>query len=66
MAPVATTDTHLLLAAEVAEQLRITEEHVYRLARRGDLPCRRVGRLVRFTKSDIERFVGSLSAVSAK
>ena len=38
----------LLLAAEAAAILRVTENRVYELAKRGVLPCVRIGRQVRF------------------
>lgn len=50
-------DTQLLLAAEVAELLRITEEHVYRMARRQELPCVRWGKFVRFDRNDIDNYI---------
>lgn len=47
----------LLLAEEVAQMLRIPEEHVYRLARRGEISSVRLGRYVRFTATAVESFV---------
>lgn len=49
----------LLLADEVAQMLRIPEEHVYRLARRGEISSVRLGRYVRFTASAVDNFVKS-------
>lgn len=47
----------LLLADEVSQLLRIPTEHVYRLARRGDLASVRMGRYVRFTNDSVESYV---------
>ena len=45
------TRTDVLSTREVAELLGIPRSTVYELARRGDLPARRVGRLARDTAS---------------
>lgn len=43
----------VLTAEQVAVLLQIKAEQVYRLARHGDLPCVRIGRLVRFRRSTV-------------
>ncbi len=43
----------LLTAAEAAEILTVREATVYDMARRGDLPCVKIGRLVRFVEADV-------------
>ena len=48
------TAADVLTAAEVAALLRISVSAVYRMADRGDLPCSRLGRTVRFVRQDIE------------
>lgn len=47
----------LLDKKKVAEILNTTPRHVMDLARRGELPSLKVGRLVRFRPKDIERFI---------
>jgi putative molybdopterin biosynthesis protein len=49
--------------AEVATMLALPKSTVYELARRGELPCARFGRTVRFLRDDIEqRLRGAQSA----
>lgn len=48
---------HLLTAAEVAEQLRVSTMTVYRLIRRGDLAAVRVGRNYRVRERDLTTFL---------
>lgn len=47
----------LLTAQEVADQLAVSKQHVYALARQGKLPRVMVGDSVRFDPSDIGRFI---------
>ena len=49
----------LLTVREVAELLRINEKTVYEWARRGTLPCFRVGNRLRFDPHDITRWLAS-------
>lgn len=49
----------LYTADEVAEALVISETLVRQLTLDGELPCRRIGRLVRYTIADIEMFIAS-------
>lgn len=49
----------LLMAEEVSQLLRIPTEHVYRLARRGELSSVRMGRYVRFTTESVNQYVNS-------
>ena len=48
---------HLLTAAEVADQLRVSTMTVYRLIRRGELPAVRVGRNYRVRSGDLAAFL---------
>ncbi|TET47116.1 DNA-binding protein [candidate division TA06 bacterium] len=50
-------EEQLLNKKEVAELLHTTTRHVMDLARRGDLPSLKVGRLIRFRRKDIEKFI---------
>ncbi len=45
----------VLTAAQVAQLLSLPKSTVYALAKRGELPCARLGRTVRFVRDDIER-----------
>lgn len=49
----------LFTAEEVANALVISETLVRQLTLDGELPCRRIGRLVRYTIADIEMFIAS-------
>lgn len=51
------TRDEVLTAAEVAELLRLPRSTVYELAPRGVLPTARLGRTLRFVRSDVERRV---------
>lgn len=47
----------LFTAEEAAAALSVSETLVRQLTLTGDLPCRRIGRLVRYAAADIEAFV---------
>jgi excisionase family DNA binding protein len=49
----------LTTAEWVADKLGIPLPSIYDYARRGVLPCVRVGKLVRFCPSDIESFIAT-------
>lgn len=57
--PSAALPRALFTAEEVAESLSISETLVRQLTLDGHLPCRRIGRLVRYAPSDIDAFVAS-------
>ena len=44
-------------AEEVADALAVSETLVRQLTLEGTLPCRRIGRLVRYATADIELFI---------
>jgi excisionase family DNA binding protein len=52
-------DEELTTVEWVAQKLRVPISSIYDYARRGVLPCVRVGKLVRFRPSDIESFISS-------
>ncbi len=52
----------LFTAAEVAEALAISETLVRQLTLAGELPCRRIGRLVRYTLADLDTFIDGYDA----
>jgi excisionase family DNA binding protein len=43
-----------MTASEVSDLLGVPKSTVYELARRGELPCARLGRTVRFVRYEIE------------
>lgn len=48
------TRDDVMTASQVADVLSLPKSTVYELARRGELPCARLGRAVRFVRDDIE------------
>lgn len=48
------TREDVMTATEVAAMLALPRSTVYELARRGELPCARLGRTIRFLRDDIE------------
>lgn len=42
---------------ELAEMLQVTDMTIYRLVRRGKLPCYNIGRAKRFRRDDVETFL---------
>lgn len=48
------TRTDVMTAREVAELLSLPVSTVYEFARRGVLPCARLGRTIRFVRDEIE------------
>ncbi|NIS63288.1 MAG: helix-turn-helix domain-containing protein [Proteobacteria bacterium] len=52
-------NNEVLTVQEVAKYLRIDIRTVYRLAKRGDIPCKKIGRQWRFNREEIKGLVGS-------
>jgi putative molybdopterin biosynthesis protein len=50
-------ESSLLTAEDVAKQLRIKKYTVYELIKRGELPSSRVGKQVRISQEDIDRYL---------
>lgn len=48
---------HVLTGKEVARLLRVSRDTVYRLAARGELPGRKIGRIWRFQRRSIEEYL---------
>ena len=46
-----------LTAKEAAEILHVTDEHLYRLCKKGLVPCVKLGRSWRFTQALLEKFL---------
>src|SRR3954452_2400683 len=59
LASLASLDEPLLTPAEAATLLAVRRSWIYDAARNGQLPCVRVGRHVRFLRSDLGRWVSS-------
>jgi excisionase family DNA binding protein len=57
-------DQQLLTADEVADLLRLPTSTVYDLTRTGRLPHLRIGRAVRFSRSDLEVFLAECRGAS--
>jgi excisionase family DNA binding protein len=56
-APAVALDEPLLTCEDVAKLLRVRVSWVYEAVRDGRLPCIRVGRHIRFTRSMLERWL---------
>lgn len=50
-------NSEVLTVQEVANYLRVDIRTVYRLAKRGDIPCIKIGRQWRFNRDDIRDLV---------
>jgi PTS system nitrogen regulatory IIA component len=50
-------NSEVLTVQEVATYLRIDIRTVYRLAKKGDIPCIKIGRQWRFNRNDIKELV---------
>ena len=47
----------LLTTSQVAKILQVSEAHVYVLAKKGELPSVRFGRVVRFDEDELDAFI---------
>jgi excisionase family DNA binding protein len=50
--------SQMLVAEEVAKKFKLSKAAVYAKAKRGEIPCRRFGRTVRFHPDEIDPLVG--------
>jgi len=56
------TQTKILLtAADAAKALSISARSLWTLTHRGEIPCVRIGRSVRYSVADLQAWVASLS-----
>ncbi len=55
-----------LTAPEVAEILKIAQNTVYELVKRGELNCYKVGRKMRFTYEDVQRYINESRGVKVQ
>lgn len=51
----------ILTVSEVAQYLRVNPQTVYRKARAGELPVVRIGRAIRFRKSELDEWLRATS-----
>lgn len=49
----------VMTVTEVAEYLRVNPQTVYRKAKAGELPVLRIGRAIRFRRTDLDAWLGS-------
>lgn len=51
------TTTEVMTVSEVAQYLRINPQTVYRKAKAGELPAVRIGRAIRFRRSELDSWL---------
>lgn len=51
------TEPFLLKAREAAQRLAISERHLYQLTSSGELPCVRIGKLVRYSVETLRKWI---------
>jgi excisionase family DNA binding protein len=51
------TEPFLLKAREAAQRLAISERHLYQLTSSGELPCVRIGKLVRYSVATLRKWI---------
>ena len=56
----------VLTVSEVARYLRVNPQTVYRKAKAGQLPAVRIGRAIRFRRTELEDWLKGLSSNSNK
>ena len=54
----------VMTVSEVAEYLRVNPQTVYRKAKAGEMPVLRIGRAIRFRKSELEDWLKGLSGAT--
>jgi excisionase family DNA binding protein len=57
--PPVSLESRVLTACDVAELLCVPVSTVYELARRELLPCLRIGRAIRFSRTDLEEHLSA-------
>lgn len=53
--------TDVMTVSEVAVYLRVNPQTVYRKAKAGEMPALRIGRAIRFRKSELDEWLKGLS-----
>ena len=64
--PSVSNGLRLFTIQEAADVLRIPISWLYERARKNEIPCRRLGRYVRFTENDLHEIVLSTAAEPSK
>ena len=59
------TEAEYLSLEEVAEMLGVTYQLIYRLARSGELPAVRLGKLYRVARGDLEKYLDRSKGATA-
>lgn len=54
----------VMTVSEVAVYLRVNPQTVYRKAKAGEMPALRIGRAIRFRKSELDEWLKGLTGVS--
>ena len=53
----------VMTVSEVAEYLRVNPQTVYRKAKAGELPAVRIGRAIRFRRSELDAWMKGASSI---
>jgi len=53
-----------LTISEIANYLNIKEKTIYAKVEAGEIPCYRIGRLIRFKKDEIDAWIGTKKVVT--
>ena len=53
----------VMTVSEVAEYLRVNPQTVYRKAKAGEMPAVRIGRAIRFRRSELEAWMKGTSSI---
>lgn len=54
----------LLTISEVSNYLQIKQKTIYAKVEAGEIPCYRIGRLIRFSKEDIDEWISTKKVIS--
>ena len=54
--------SEVMTVSEVAQYLRVNPQTVYRKAKAGELPALRIGRAIRFRKSELDAWLDGLTS----
>ena len=57
--------SEVMTVTEVAEYLRVNPQTVYRKAKAGELPAVRIGRAIRFRRSELEAWLKGLREMTS-
>lgn len=60
------TTTEVMTVSEVAQYLRVNPQTVYRKAKAGELPAVRIGRAIRFRRSELDSWLKTINSQPAE